>query len=112
MSEQLRIWLTQQLNRLNWSHRELARQTGLSQSIVSKTLSGERNVSADFCIKVAQALDETPEQVLRLASILPPLPSSENATLQELIEFAQKLSPEDRQDLIDYARFKYQKRKE
>lgn len=108
MSEGLRQWLTEELERRKWSHRELARQTGFSQSFVSKTLAGERNPSVDFCIKIAQTLDETPEKILRLAGILPAAPAADDSTLQELIELARNLPPEDRQELLKYARFRYQ----
>jgi transcriptional regulator with XRE-family HTH domain len=114
MSEALSLWLSQELDRRGWSHRELARQTGFSQPLVSKTLSGERKPSANFCNKVAQALEVSPEMLLRLAGILPPAaPGSpaDNSTLQELIELARNLSPEEQQQSLDYVRFLYQKRR-
>lgn len=111
MSEALRLWLSQELDRRGWSHRELARNTGFSQSLVSKTLSGERNPSADFCIKVAQVLGESPETLLRLAGILPPGPPaspSDNPTLQELVELARNLPPEQLKELLRYTHYLYQ----
>lgn len=76
---------------------------------MSRVVTGDMPPSADFCIKVAQALGESPEKLLRLAGILPS--ASEDDTLQELIELARSLPPEDRQQLLDYVRFLYQRRK-
>ena len=112
MSDELKAWLTKELKKRHWSQRELARQSGVSQPLVSQMLSGERLPSADFCVKVAHALSEPPEKVLRLAGILPATPASEDDILQELIELAQSLPPEDREELLKYARFRYQHRKD
>lgn len=106
MSEELRAWLSQELERRNWSQRELARRTGFNHSFVSKTLAGDRSPSNEFCLKVAQVLGEAPEKLFRLAGILPP--SDDDPTLVELIELARGLPPEDREELLKYARFRYQ----
>lgn len=111
MSEALRVWLAQELNRRQWSHRELARQTDFSQAYVSRILSGEQNPSVNFCHKIAAALDIAPESVLRLAGILPPIePAStaDSSILQELIELARNLPPQQQKQLLDYTRFLYQ----
>lgn len=111
MDTLLSSWLTKETKQRGWSYSELARRANISQSLVSKTLSGDVPPSADFCIKIASALSESPEKVLRLAGILPSAPASDNDTLQELIELARNLPPEDQKELLDYARFRYQKRK-
>lgn len=111
MSEAFRLWLLQELDRRGWSHRELARQTGFSQSLVSKTLSGERMASANFCTKVAEVLGESPEMVLRLAGILPPAPPSvpsDSLTLQKIVELARLLSPDQCEEALRYIRYLYQ----
>ena len=112
MNDELSTWLSQQLKQRNWSHNELARRAGVSQSAVSGTLSGSRKAGAEFCVKVANALGESPEQMLRLAGILPSLSSSEDATLQELMELARTLPPDQRQQILDYVRFLSQQRGE
>lgn len=111
MSDELKAWLVQELDRRGWSHNELARRAGMSQATVSSVLSGYRNAGTDFCVKVARTLDVAPEKVLRLAGILPSAPASDDESLQELIELARNLSPEDRQEILEYVRFRYQRRK-
>ena len=109
MSDELRTWLAQEIDRRGWSHRMLARQISLSHSLVSKALSGKMRASADFCIRVAQALDEPPEKVLRLAGILPMSPANEHEqALKEILDIAKNMTPENRQDLLNYARYRYQ----
>jgi transcriptional regulator with XRE-family HTH domain len=111
MSEALKTWVTRALQNRGWSYRELARQANISNALVSRTLSGDVLPSADFCIKVAQALEVSPETVLRLAGILPPSPlaqPSDDSTLQELLELVRNLSPDRRQQVLEYVRFMYQ----
>ena len=107
MSEQLRNWIVEQLEGRKWSYRALAKEIDMSHVLVSKVISGDMKPSADFCIKVAYALEEPPEKLLRMAEILPPGPTSDDAALQELLDLARNLSPEDRQELLNFARFRY-----
>lgn len=98
-------WLTEELNRRGWSHSELARRAGLSQVSVSGVIAGSRPATCDFCIKIATALGETPEHVLRLAGILPPLQDGDDPALTEAIELLHQLSPNKHQDALKYLRF-------
>jgi hypothetical protein len=67
---------------------------------------------ADFCVKVAFAFGESPEMVLRLAGILPSLPEGEDPTIHEITELLKILSLENRQDILQYAKFRYQQERE
>ncbi len=105
MSDKFRVWLSNELKAQRWSQRELARQSGVSQTLISQTLSGEVTPSADFCIKIAQALGEPPEKVLRLAGILPPSASEDDPTFTELTDLARTLTPKQRREVLHYIRF-------
>lgn len=74
MNDKLSLWLGKELERRGWSHRELARRAGVSQTAVSQAISEERKVGWDFCAAIAGPLDRTPVEVLRLAGLLPPEP--------------------------------------
>ena len=112
MSNELGIWLSGQLKQRGWSHSELARRAKVSQAAVSSTISGDRKAGCDFCIKVAKALDESPEKILRLAEILPSVQDSEDPAFEELIELIRLLSPDQRQDVLKYTKFIYQNRRD
>lgn len=104
-------WLVNELGRRRWSHSELARQAGLSQVQVSGVIAGQRSPGCDFCIKVAQALGESPVLVLVLAGILPPQEPGDDSTIQELVELARNLPRDQRQQALDYISFLYQNRR-
>lgn len=99
MSDEFVYWLADKLRRRHWTHRELARQADVSQSIVSKTLSGHVSPSSDFVIKVAQALGEPPETALRLAGFLPgePLTAEDRESIREGTELLRGMPPDMRQ---------------
>lgn len=112
MNDPLKVWLSEALEQRKWSQGELARQAGISRSFISRVLSGDAHPSVPFCHKIAAALGESPEKVLRLAGILPSAPApNDNPTLQEIIELSRNLSPEDQSDVLEYVRFRFQRRK-
>lgn len=111
MSEALRTWLSQELARRGWSYRELARQADISNSLVSRTMTGDVPFSADFCIKIAAALGISPVLVLVKAEILPPQESGNDLTLAEITDLVKHLTPENRADVLEYVRFRLQQQR-
>jgi hypothetical protein len=68
--------------------------------------------SADFCIKIGQALGEAPEKMLRLADILPQggSPSDDDPTVKDIIEILHSMTSEQREEVRRYTRYVYQNR--
>ena len=109
VSDEFRAWLSDELNRRGWSHNELARRAGISQVAVSNVLSGHRNAGCNFCVKVALAMDEPPEKLLRLAAILPASSAqSGDVTVTKILDVVRNLTPSQRQEALRYLRFLYQ----
>lgn len=76
-------WLSKKIEESGLSYSELARRGGTSHARISQVIGGE-TPGADFCVKIARALGESPEYVLRLAGILDP-PVEEPVTEREMI---------------------------
>lgn len=109
MSDEFRDWLSEELKQRGWSHNELARKAKVSQAAVSSVLSGYRNAGADFCVKIADALSETPEKVLRLAGILPSFPTLEDdPLLREVLDTLRNMSLQQRKEVLRFIRYLYQ----
>ena len=108
MGEAFRRWVTDELERRQWSLRELGRQSGISHPLISQVLTGKVSPSINFFHGIAKAFNESPEVLMRLAGILPPqLPAStddDSATI-ELTEIARTLPEDKRRQLLDFARF-------
>lgn len=66
-------FVNNELNARGWTANELGRRAKISSGGISLVLTEQRNPGADFCVKVAHALNVQPEFVLRLAGILPPV---------------------------------------
>ena len=105
-----REWLETEMKDRRFSQGKLARTIGVTQPFISLLLKGEKKPSADFCVKLAEVFELTPEHVMRIAGILPAVVGN-NATLQELIDIAKQLPEHEQEELLKYAKFRYQQQK-
>jgi len=67
-------WLNDEIQSRGWSISELARRSGFSQSLASEVINEKMAPSANFVLRIALALDEDPQHLLRLAGHLPATP--------------------------------------
>ena len=102
-----RDWLQQELKNRNWSYRELGRQAGLSNALISQVMTSQVEPSCEFVIKVSSTLDTSPIQILQLAGILPgePTPASPGPITQEVIELLGTLPVEQKKQVLQYIQF-------
>lgn len=97
-------WLDVELDRRRWNYNQLARQAGLSHSILSRVRAGAPP-SWGICHAVAAALDLPPEEVFRQAGLLPPIPADQ-AEYEAFRHLLAQLPQDDRQELLEIARLK------
>jgi transcriptional regulator with XRE-family HTH domain len=64
-------WIIQERDSRHWNDSELAARAEISQSNISLIMSGQRNVTFDFCVGIARAFRIRPELVLYKAGLLP-----------------------------------------
>lgn len=113
MDDKLTTWLSEEIEQRNWSHRELARRAGVSQTAVSTVIAGQRKAGWDFCAAIAKALNESPLKVFQLAGLLPSTPlSEESPLLRELWNLVQDLPEAEREEILKYTRFRHQQSQE
>lgn len=98
-------WLQEELNRRGWSQADLVRASGISKGTVSRLISGTRSIGIDVCQALAQAFHLPPEDVLRIAGLLPDKPE-EPPGLGEWIQRYLDATEDQRQEMLEYARFK------
>ena len=103
-------WLNTETSRRGWSQSELSRRAGLVSSAISMVMSGQRGPGTEFCLGLARAFQITPEEVFRRAGLLPPLPAASDLSLvQQIGELIRRLPEEERGEILDYARYRYQR---
>lgn len=90
--------------------RELARRADIDPSTVSRVLSYKQNPGNDFYLGVARSFGVTLESVERLerAGTIPEN-KLDDPRLKELTEIAQRLEDGALDDVLDFARYKFQK---
>ena len=97
MVDELGEWLNAELERRSWSMSELGRRAGYSSTQVSNVINGTAKPTAEFTIRVANALDEDAVNLLRMAEILPALPPAASEEEKALYLFRQIRRPEQRE---------------
>lgn len=85
-------WLMAELRLRGWNSSELARRAGIAPSTVSVVLGNQSHPGLEFCVGIARAFGQPPEDVLRLAGLLPSLPPAV-AEEREALTLLRGLSP-------------------
>lgn len=93
-------WLLAELASRRWSMRELARQTGVSESTISRIISGKRNPSSRLCRSMAKALHVPPVTIFREAGLLPDSDEEAPGVREALYLFRELPGDEQRRILL------------
>jgi transcriptional regulator with XRE-family HTH domain len=102
-------WLKNELVAQNWSQADLSRATGLSSGTIANVLNEKRKPGVDFVLAVARALRVEPEDLYRRAGFLPRKPTlNHGPIINEAIDVLQRLSPEEQEEILNYAKYRYQ----
>ncbi len=101
MTEDLRTWVSQKLKEKSWSHRELARRGGCSNTLISDALKGARPITLDFCLAVSKGLSEPLWNVLQMGGLIDdvPLDLIADGEVRALISKYNLLPPEGKLEL-------------
>jgi len=91
-AEDFRTWLSLKLEKHRMPQYRLGERTGYSAAFVSLILKGKRELTADFCIKAAEALGIDPLEALQVAGFVPS--PSDDPKLVECWRLLNELSPD------------------
>jgi transcriptional regulator with XRE-family HTH domain len=101
-------WLEEKIDEKGWSWNKLAENAGLSSGTMYNIRDGTRGVGENSLRAIAGALQLPVEIVYRAAGFLPKT-TDERSQMEELKYLAERLSDEDLQEVIDYARHRLEK---
>ncbi|MBX3048408.1 MAG: helix-turn-helix transcriptional regulator [Anaerolineales bacterium] len=96
-------WLQAQLSERGWTAVYLARRTQISQTHISRLLSGLRRPGPEALKEIARAFDVPPELVFDKAGVLPARGEISDDERQWLHIFDQAASDEERAELLERA---------
>jgi transcriptional regulator with XRE-family HTH domain len=99
MANEFSDWLKAEVEGQGWSYRELGRRSDLSGAVISDVVNGRAKPGLRFCVQIARALRVPPENVLRRAGLLPPLPPGVEGE-REAMGLFRRLLPEARQAVL------------
>ena len=100
---QLSDWLNTHMQLDNLGTRETARRAGISHPLISDILNGGKP-SLETCSVLAELFKTPPEEVLRMAGLLPP--KAQKDVIKERADYLmQRLSPEKQQQAVEFLEF-------
>lgn len=104
MIDDFATWLEHEMVERGLSQSELARRGGLTPTAINKVLSRERRPGVDLCRGIARAFNMQDVDVMRLAGLAAPDPSTDAPGLRELISRFSQLSDEDQEAVLRHVR--------
>lgn len=102
-------WLLDKLKERGWSNSEFGRRLNRTQPAISKIISGKNKPRPELIINMAHLLDVTPEEVFRRVW-LPESAEEDRPTTSEIMEYIDHFTDEERQELLKYVKYLYQRR--
>ncbi len=97
------------MNKEHWSVRETGRRAGISYTLVSNIVNGERP-TYDTCVALAEAFSIPKIQILNMAGLLEMPPDWTPSRAQWNAAF-DDLSPDDQAELLEIARLKLSRKR-
>lgn len=104
------VWLNKEMEIKGLSQNRLAKLAGVSQGAIAHVINGRRNPGPELCEGVARAFKIPPEDVFRIAGLLPPA-REEDPTDDELLFLYDQLSEEEQAEIREWIRFKVEQNK-
>lgn len=97
-------YVSGEIKKRGWSMREVSRRAGLSHTTVTEVLNDNREPSWEFCAAIAKPLEVSPVRLFRMAGLLPD-GDNEEMTLDELIQIMNRLTRQERENVLKFAWF-------
>lgn len=98
------------------NNKELSEKTGISRSNISMILSGKSSAGWDSCARISEAFSIDPMAVFQIAGLLPETPDKPHSTgdpvISEIMALLDNMTPERRQNVLEYVSFLYQRDKD
>lgn len=105
-------WLEREISARGWRPADLAKEADIPQATISNILNGNREVGARVALAIAKALSLSPEHVFRQAGLLPPETNGMepvDPTFQEILSIMKNMPPAERQEVLEYALFRFRR---
>ncbi len=110
MNKSFGEWLQEELNDRHLSQKEFSAISGITQSQISRIISGERGAAEKTILAIAKGLNLTPEFVFRKAGLLPQKLKVSQQT-EEIIFLLEQLSQNEREEIEDLIRVKISRKR-
>lgn len=102
--------IAEELSARGWTQADLAKSSGLTSAVISRTINSESYPSPETMVSIAKGFGLPATEVFRWAGLLPP-ETERDRRIDRLEHLIGLLPEEDQQDIIRYAEFLYEKKR-
>jgi transcriptional regulator with XRE-family HTH domain len=104
MNKLFREWFDDELKQRGWSIREFGRQSGIAPGDLSNMLNSKAPLSFRFFLEVSKVFGASLDWMAQIEGLLP--------SITDDTKIYSKLTPEKRQQVLDFAEFLLQKQQQ
>jgi transcriptional regulator with XRE-family HTH domain len=97
-------WLEEQLNARGWGQADLANRAGINRQVIWGWLNRRKKPTEEYLVKIANAFDIPPAEMLRIAGVLP-TESNHDAITEAVLHIIGSLDNSAKVDLLEYAKY-------
>jgi transcriptional regulator with XRE-family HTH domain len=100
-------WLRKEREKRDWSQADLGKWSGLGRSAINKLENHDQYPTTYNCISLSDALDMPPEDLMRIAGLLPS--KRDNNPLENKINYliSKFSTEEDKEDVLAYVELRH-----
>ena len=97
-------WLQEQLNARGWGQADLANRAGINRQVIWGWLNRRKKPTEEYLVKVANAFEIPPQEILRVAGVLPMEPNHDAIT-EAILHLIGDLDSATKIDVLEYAKY-------
>jgi len=93
-------WLQNEMKMRGLSQSDLAHRAGVTRAAINRVLTETRGAGPDLCVGVARALGYQPDDVFRIAGLLPKGENARTALADQMLAIFDGLPPDVQEQLV------------
>jgi len=97
-------WLQEQMDARGWGQADLANRAGINRQVVWGWLNRRKKPTEEYLVKIANAFEIPPQEILRVAGVLP-IEANHDPLTEAILHLIHDLDTDTKNDILEYAKY-------